>query len=109
MSDLSELGLQTSYHKGRDDIAEEFYLPCMRRAIALDRAVGFFRSTVFVIAWPALRDFVNRDSRIRVLCSQVLSAEDIQALGKDTRPASMRRYRRTVPGRGAERYSRTRS
>jgi superfamily II DNA or RNA helicase len=80
VGDLSELGLQTSYHKGRDDLAEQFYLPCMHRALALDRAVGFFRSTVFVIAWSALRDFVRRAGRIRVLCSQVLSAEDIEAL-----------------------------
>jgi superfamily II DNA or RNA helicase len=80
VGDLSEVGLQTSYHKGRDDIAEQFYLPCMRRALALDRAVGFFRSTAFIIAWPALKEFVNRNGRIRVLCSQVLSADDIQAL-----------------------------
>lgn len=80
MGDLSELALRTSYHKGRADIAEEFYLPCMRRAVALDRAVGFFKSSVFTIAWPALKGFVGRGGRIRVLCSQVLSGEDINAL-----------------------------
>lgn len=80
MGDLSQLTLQTSYHKGRDDIANQFYLPCMHRAVALDRAVGFFRSTVFIVAWPALKDFVRRNGRVRVLCSQVLSSEDIQAL-----------------------------
>lgn len=80
MPGLSDLALRTSYHKGRDDIAEEFYLPCMRRAVEYDRAVGFFRSTVFLIAWPALRDFVARRGKIRVLCSQILAAEDIEAL-----------------------------
>jgi superfamily II DNA or RNA helicase len=80
LGDLSELTLHTSYHKGRDDIAEDFYLPCMRRASEYDRAVAFFRSTVFLIAWPALRDFVQRGGRIRVLCSQVLADEDIEAL-----------------------------
>lgn len=79
---LSHLHLQTSYHKGRDRIAEDFYLPCMRQAFSYDRAVGYFRSTVFLIAWPALRDFVNRGGRIRVLCSQVLSADDIAALDR---------------------------
>jgi superfamily II DNA or RNA helicase len=79
---LTELTLQTSYHKGRDDIAESFYLPCMRRASEFDRAVGYFRSTVFIIAWPALRDFVKRGGKIRVLCSQVLAGEDIDALEK---------------------------
>lgn len=82
MSDLSELTFRTSYHKGRDDIAAEFYLPCMRRASGYDRAVGFFRSTVFTIAWPALKAFVQRGSKIRILCSRVLSATDIEALDK---------------------------
>lgn len=82
MGILSELTLQTSYHKGRDDIAEAFYLPCMRRAAKYDRAVGYFRSTAFIIAWPALRDFVQRGGKIRVLCSQVLASDDIEALQK---------------------------
>lgn len=80
MGVLSELTLRTSYHKGRDDIAEDFYLPCMRRASEYDRAVGYFRSTVFLVAWPALRDFVERGGKIRILCSQVLADEDINAL-----------------------------
>jgi len=80
MSGLADLVLRTSYHKGPDDIAHQFYLPCMRRACEYDRAVGFFRSTAFIIAWPALREFVERGGRIRVLCSQVLSADDIEAL-----------------------------
>lgn len=82
MGGLSELALRTSYHKGRDDIAQQFYLPCMRRATQYDRAVGFFRSTVFVIAWPALREFVDRGGRIRILCSQVLATEDIEAINE---------------------------
>jgi len=80
MGNLAELTLQTSYHKGRDDIAEAFYLPCMRRASEYDRAVGYFRSSAFIIAWPALKDFVARGGRIQILCSQVLAAEDIEAL-----------------------------
>jgi superfamily II DNA or RNA helicase len=82
MSDLSELTLRTSYHKGRDNIASAFYLPCMERASEYDRAVGYFRSTVFTIAWPSLRGFVQRGGRMRVLCSQVLSGDDIDALAK---------------------------
>jgi superfamily II DNA or RNA helicase len=80
VGDLSELILRTAYHKGRDDIARDFYLPCMERAIGLDRAVGYFRSTAFIIAWPALRGFVRRGGRIQVLCSQVLAQEDVEAL-----------------------------
>ena len=80
MTGLAELVLRTSYHKGRDDIANDFYLPAMRRATKYDRAVGYFRSAAFIIAWPALREFVAQGGRIRILCSQVLSAEDMEAL-----------------------------
>lgn len=80
MTGLASLALRTSYHKGRDDIANDFYLPAMRRATKYDRAVGYFRSAAFIIAWPALREFVSNGGRIRILCSQVLSAADIEAL-----------------------------
>jgi len=77
---LADLALRTSYHKGQDDIAEDFYLPCMRRAVRYDRAVGFFQSTVFGIAWPALRTFVEHNGTMRILCSHVLSEPDAEAL-----------------------------
>lgn len=80
MADLTELSLRTSYHKGQDDIAADFYLPCMDRAAVYDRAVAYFRSAAFIVAWPALPGFVRRGGHIRVLCSQVLSSEDIDAL-----------------------------
>jgi superfamily II DNA or RNA helicase len=80
MRDLSELTLQVAYHKGRDDIAGDFYLPCMDRAVRYDRAVGYFRSTAFLIAWPALKRFVERAGTMRILCSQVLANEDVDAL-----------------------------
>lgn len=80
MTSLSTLALRTSYHKGKDDIANDFYLPAMRRATKYDRAVGYFRSAAFIIAWPALREFVAHGGRIRILCSQMLSAEDVDAL-----------------------------
>src|SRR4051794_40535275 len=82
MASLAELNLKTAFHKGRDDIARDFYLPCMHRAIEYDRAVGYFRSSIFILAWEALGDFVGRGGRIRVLCSQVLAKEDVAALEK---------------------------
>ena len=65
---LRDLKLATSYHKGINDIAEEFYLPCMQSAIKYDRAVGFFNSTIYTIAWTALKDFVERGGKIRIIC-----------------------------------------
>lgn len=80
MLDLSKLNLQVAYHKGRDDVARDFYLPCMEHAQRYDRAVGYFRSTVFLVAWPALKGFIARGGQIQVLCSQVLADQDVEAL-----------------------------
>ncbi|WP_410666755.1 DEAD/DEAH box helicase family protein [Amycolatopsis sp. cmx-4-68] len=69
-----------SYDKGIDNIAEDFYLPCMRSASTYDRISGYFSSAIFSIAWPALKDFVNAGGKMRLICSPVFSAGDAGAL-----------------------------
>lgn len=80
MNGLAGLTLMTEYRKGRDDIARDFYLPCMRIAERYDRAVGFFNSAIYIIAWPSLKDFVERNGRMRLICSPVLPPSDIEAI-----------------------------
>lgn len=82
MEHLANLALQPAYHKGQHDIANDFYLPCMKRAISYDRAVGFFNSSIYIIAWPSLKDFVLRNGKIRIICSPILSLNDINALSE---------------------------
>ena len=82
MASLRDLDLQASYHKGRDDIAGDFYLPCVAASVRYDRAVGFFNSAIYSLAWPSLSSFVAGDGRMRVICSPVLLPEDVDALEK---------------------------
>ena len=79
-SRLRDLALRTSYRKGVMDIAAEFYLPCMSTAVRYDRAVGFFSSAVFTLAWSSLETFIRRGGRMRFVCSHILSRADIAAL-----------------------------
>jgi superfamily II DNA or RNA helicase len=79
---LSELNLKPAYHKGADNIAEDFYLPCMSIANRYDRAVGFFSSTIFIIAWQSLKEFVKSGGKMRVVCSPVLSPADQSAISE---------------------------
>lgn len=78
---LSDVQLKTGYRKGLDDIATDFYMPCMSQAVAYDRAVGFFNSAIYVISWPTLRDFVARGAKMRLVCSPVLAPNDVEAIG----------------------------
>lgn len=80
MTGFPSLSLKTEYRKGHDDIAQEFYLPCMSIAGRYDRAVGFFNSAIYVIAWPSLKDFVARNGKMRLICSPVLQPSDIEAI-----------------------------
>jgi hypothetical protein len=62
---LSDLELKQAYHKPEDDIASAFYLPCLARATSYDRAVGYFSSSIYALAWRSLRAFVDRGGRMR--------------------------------------------
>lgn len=77
---LSDFEFKSSYNRIDDNIAEEFYLPCMQTACRYDRISGYFGSTVYVIAWKALREFVANDGKIRIICSPLLTPEDRAAL-----------------------------
>ena len=82
MPRLDSLSLKASYHKGEDDIARAFYVPCMDAAVQYDRAVGFFNSTIYTLAWPSLSSFVARGGKMRIVCSPVLLPADIDALDR---------------------------
>lgn len=77
---LRQHSFRRAYHKPEDDIAGEFYLPAVRSAVSYDRAVGFFSSTIFLLAWPSLKEFCAAGGRMRLICSPVLSDEDHEAM-----------------------------
>lgn len=78
---LRSFEFKTSYNKTEgDDIAQEFYLPCMRSAIKYDRISGFFGSTVYIIAWSALKEFIKSGGKMRLICSTYISDSDEAAL-----------------------------
>lgn len=69
MTTLKDLQIKQAYHKPEDDIADAFYLPCMAAAHTYDRAVGYFSSAIYALAWPSLREFVDNGGTIRLICS----------------------------------------
>lgn len=79
---LKDLGsLRTEYTSDADDIARDFYNPCLREASSYDRITGFFSSTVFQLTHPALSAFITQHhGTIRLLCSPRLSDSDADGL-----------------------------
>ena len=77
---LQDLEFKKAYHKPEDDIALEFYLPALAESVRYDRAVGYFSSAVYALAWPSLRKFIENEGNIRMICSPVLSGADSNAM-----------------------------
>ena len=79
---LRDLGrLHTEYTSDVDDIARDFYNPCLREASSYDRITGFFSSTVFHLTHPALGKFITENGgTMRLLCSPRLSGADADNL-----------------------------
>ena len=80
MATLRELQLKQTYHKPEDDIARAFYLPSLAVAKTYDRAVGYFSSAIYALAWTSLREFVGNGGKIRMICSPVISEDDAAAM-----------------------------
>lgn len=79
---LRDHRFKQAYHKPEDDLAADFYLPAVGEAVRYDRAVGFFSSTIFLLAWPTLRRFAAAGGRMRLICSPILADRDHEAMRK---------------------------
>lgn len=79
---LNSFDFKTAYNKVENNIAEEFYLPCMRVATRYDRISGYFSSTIYIIAWDALKEFINNNGKMRIICSPYISEEDQIAMSE---------------------------
>ncbi|MBE9078906.1 hypothetical protein IQ241_16670 [Romeria aff. gracilis LEGE 07310] len=56
---LAELPLRAEYRSDRAHLIQDFYLPCLERAIRYDRAVGFFSSTSMAAVARGLTAFIR--------------------------------------------------
>jgi len=68
------------YRTGRSDPVMGFYEPCLHLSSSYDRAVGYFRSSIYLIVGAATLDFAREGGRIRLVCSPSLYADDAHAI-----------------------------
>lgn len=77
---FQDLEIKTSYRRGQDDIAGDFLVPCMMRAVRYERAVGYFRSAAYSILWTGMVDFIRAGGKIRIVCSHYIDPADRDAV-----------------------------
>lgn len=77
---LSALDLDTEYRSLKDDPVGKFYVRCLRESATYRRAVGYFRSTVFLVVGPAVIEFARRGGRMELICSPDLDHDDVEQI-----------------------------
>ncbi len=78
--DLSTLPLDSHYRTGERDPVTGFYKPCLDASVTYDRAVGYFRSSIFAVIGQPFLDFARRGGKARFICSPSITEEDSKAI-----------------------------
>jgi superfamily II DNA or RNA helicase len=79
---LATFDIKTQYRTATHDLVAHFYGPCLSRAIVYKRAVGFFRSTIFLLVGAATVAFARHGGQIRLICSPALAQEDLTSINE---------------------------
>lgn len=79
---LLEINIQDHYRSDRDDLIQDFYIPCLSQTNYYSRAVGYFSSTSIVSISQGLAALIKAGGKMRLVASPCLSPEDIKAIKK---------------------------
>lgn len=77
---LSAIDVKTDYRTGRDDAVKDFYSPCLANSHRYSRAVGYFRSSIFLITGKDVIDYAKSGGEIRLICSPSFTEDDLKAI-----------------------------
>jgi superfamily II DNA or RNA helicase len=82
MANLVEISdkLRISYRSGRDDLVNDFYVPCLDRAVLYRRAAGYFTSSSLASAARGVASLVSRHGKMQLVASPHLEEADVEAL-----------------------------
>jgi superfamily II DNA or RNA helicase len=96
----SYTAVKSHYRSGRDDLAEDFFRPCLRAASLYRRAAGYF-STSALLSWTDSlgRVAIDGELLVRIIASPELSPTDCAALRELSSPSKLTEYRDIVVDR----------
>lgn len=77
---LQNVPVKKEYRSLIDNIAKEFYVPLLKKAVLYRRSVGFFSSSVLVKISKGIIELVKHGGKIQLVATPDLSDEDIEAI-----------------------------
>jgi len=82
MNTLKSLNIKYRYRSGRDDLLQEFFIPCLKTAVVYQRTAGFFSASALVSLSRGLIGLLKNNGSMQLIISPILSLEDIKAIKK---------------------------
>lgn len=79
---LKDLSLKEEYRSDRENLIEEFFLPCLDNCIEYDRAVEYIALKSLTAYYFGLKSFVQNNVQIRMVTGHRLRTSDLNALAK---------------------------
>ena len=79
---LQDISIQDHYRSDRNNLIQDFYVPCLSETTLYSRAVGYFSSTSIIAVAQGLAALIEAGGKMRLVASPQLSREDIQAIEK---------------------------
>ena len=80
LGDLSRLEFKTEYRSLKEEPALLFYRPCLLNSVTYKRAVGYFKSSVYLVIGNSVVEFARRGGKVSLICSPELDADDIDGI-----------------------------
>lgn len=72
--------IQLDYQTKRQDVLQDFYIPCLKEAKIYKRAVGFFSSTILLHITEGLSSLIQKNGKMQLLVSPSLESKDYEAI-----------------------------
>jgi len=82
---LRDLIIQDEYRSDRNNLIQDFYIPCLENATVYRRAVGFFSSSSMAVAARGLTALIRAGGKMQLVASPCLSEEDAEAIATGLR------------------------
>ena len=77
---LRNIHIQDHYRSDRNNLINDFYVPCLSQSNLYSRAVGYFCSSSIVLISQGLAALIEAEGKMRLVASPNLSPEDIKAI-----------------------------
>ncbi|MDA8239036.1 MAG: DEAD/DEAH box helicase family protein [Nitrospiraceae bacterium] len=77
---LPSIDLRISYRTGRDDLVNDFFIPCLEEAVLYRRAAGYFTSAGLALAARGVASLASRGGKMKLVVSPYLDPDDVKTL-----------------------------